>query len=114
MSPGALEGLLVADFSRVLAGPLAAMTLADLGADVVKVERPGSGDDTRSWGPPWTDRGSTYYLGLNRNKRSLALDLADAGDRKLAWRLATRADVVLESFRPGTMERFGLDHAAVG
>ncbi len=76
-----LDGILVADFSRVLAGPFATMLLGDLGADVVKVERPGSGDDTRAWGPPWRDGVSTYYLGLNRNKRSVALDLADEGDR---------------------------------
>jgi crotonobetainyl-CoA:carnitine CoA-transferase CaiB-like acyl-CoA transferase len=113
MSPGALEGLLVADFSRVLAGPLASMYLADLGADVVKVERPGVGDDTRAWGPPWAAGTSTYYLGLNRGKRSLALDLAVDDDRELAQRLAARADVVLESFRPGTMERFGLGYEEV-
>jgi crotonobetainyl-CoA:carnitine CoA-transferase CaiB-like acyl-CoA transferase len=107
---GALDGLLVADFSRVLAGPLATMTLADLGADVVKVERPGAGDDTRGWGPPWHDGVATYFLGLNRNKRSIALDLADAGDRALAQELARRADVVVDSFRPGTMARFGLAH----
>src|SRR5437763_15423209 len=110
MPKGALDGVLVADFSRVLAGPFAAMTLADLGAEVVKVERPGVGDDTRAWGPPWTERGSAYYLGLNRNKRSIALDLADEGDRELARHLATRADVVLESFRPGTMARHGLGY----
>src|SRR4051812_19025804 len=113
MPPGALDGLLVADFSRVLAGPVAAMTLADLGADVVKVERPGAGDDTRAWGPPWTERGSAYYLGLNRNKRSIALDLTDPEDRELARRLAARADVVLESFRPGTMARYGLSYEDV-
>jgi crotonobetainyl-CoA:carnitine CoA-transferase CaiB-like acyl-CoA transferase len=111
MADGALDGLLVADFSRVLAGPLATMNLADLGADVVKVERPGAGDDTRSWGPPWTEDGtSPYYLGLNRGKRSLTLDLGDPGDRELARRLAARADVVVESFRAGTMERFGLGY----
>jgi crotonobetainyl-CoA:carnitine CoA-transferase CaiB-like acyl-CoA transferase len=112
-TPGALDGLLVADFTRVLAGPLATMTLGDLGADVVKVERPGSGDDTRAWGPPSVAEGSTYHLGLNRNKRSLDLDLADPGDRELARRLALRADVLVESFRPGTMARFGLDHATL-
>jgi crotonobetainyl-CoA:carnitine CoA-transferase CaiB-like acyl-CoA transferase len=112
-TPGPLTGILVADFSRVLAGPLAAMLLGDLGADVVKVERPDGGDDTRSWGPPWRDGESTYYLGLNRNKRSIALDLTDAGDLELARELATRADVLLESFRPGLMERFGLDHATI-
>ena len=121
-----LDGILVADFSRVLAGPLAAMLLGDLGADVVKVERPDGGDDTRAWGPPWRDersgeraargrkgfardRQATYYLGLNRNKRSLALDLGDPGDVVLARRLAGRADVLIESFRPGLMARWGLD-----
>src|SRR3954449_1292146 len=114
MPGGALEGLLVADFSRVLAGPLATMLLADLGADVIKVERPGSGDDTRGWGPPWAEDGTaTYYLGLNRGKRSIALDLTDAGDRDLAHRLAARADVVIESFRSGTMERYGLSYEDV-
>jgi crotonobetainyl-CoA:carnitine CoA-transferase CaiB-like acyl-CoA transferase len=108
--PPALDGILVADFSRVLAGPLCTMTLADLGADVVKVERPGTGDDTRQWGPPFVEEGATYYLGLNRNKRSLVLDLDDAADVALAGRLAARADVVVESFRPGLMARWGLDH----
>ena len=106
-------GLLVADFSRVLAGPLCAQTLGDLGADVIKVERPGGGDDTRAWGPPFVEEGSTYYLGLNRNKRSLALDLRDPGDLALARELCARADVVLESFRPGTMDRLGLGYDAV-
>jgi crotonobetainyl-CoA:carnitine CoA-transferase CaiB-like acyl-CoA transferase len=107
---GALAGLLVADFSRVLAGPLATMTLGDLGADVVKVERPGTGDDTRTWGPPFTDDGtSTYYLALNRNKRSVVLDLDDPADVALAGELARRADVLVESFRPGLMARWGLD-----
>src|SRR4051794_20148356 len=111
MAAGALDGVLVADFSRVLAGPLATMNLADLGADVVKVERPDGGDDTRGWGPPWTEDGtSPYYLGLNRGKRSVALDLTDPGDLELARRLAARADVVVESFRAGTMERFGLGY----
>jgi crotonobetainyl-CoA:carnitine CoA-transferase CaiB-like acyl-CoA transferase len=93
----------------VLAGPLAAMLLGDLGADVVKVERPDGGDDTRAWGPPWRGEEATYYLGLNRNKRSLALDLGDPRDVELARRLAGRADVLIESFRPGLMERWGLD-----
>jgi crotonobetainyl-CoA:carnitine CoA-transferase CaiB-like acyl-CoA transferase len=104
-----LDGILVADFSRVLAGPLAAMLLGDLGAEVIKVERPDGGDDTRAWGPPWRDGVSTYYLTLNRNKRSLALDLADADDRALARRLGERADVLIESFRPGLMATWGLD-----
>ena len=110
MPEGALAGLLVADFSRVLAGPLCTMTLGDLGADVVKVERPDGGDDTRHWGPPFVDEGATYYLGLNRNKRSVALDLKDPGDLRLARRLCDRADVVVESFRPGTFARLGLGH----
>ena len=108
--PSALDGILVADFSRVLAGPLCTMTLGDLGADVVKVERPDGGDDTREWGPPWHDEGATYYLGLNRNKRSVTLDLKDPGDLALAQRLAARADVVVESFRPGTIDRLGLGY----
>jgi crotonobetainyl-CoA:carnitine CoA-transferase CaiB-like acyl-CoA transferase len=112
--PSALDGILVADFSRVLAGPLCTMTLGDLGADVVKVERPDGGDDTRAWGPPWhATEGATYYLGLNRNKRSVTLDLKDPGDLALARRLATRADVVVESFRPGTIDRLGLGYDAV-
>jgi crotonobetainyl-CoA:carnitine CoA-transferase CaiB-like acyl-CoA transferase len=103
-----LDGIIVADFSRVLAGPLAAMLLGDLGADVIKVERPDGGDDTRAWGPPWRGDQSTYYLGLNRNKRSLALDLGDPGDIERARRLALRSDVLIESFRPGLMARWGL------
>src|SRR3954469_22320680 len=104
-----LDGILVADFSRVLAGPYASMLLGDLGADVIKVERPDGGDDTRAWGPPWRDDPSTYYPGLNRNKRSVALNLGDPGDLELARELAGRADVLLESFRPGLMARWGLD-----
>ena len=108
-----LSGLLVADFSRVLAGPLATMTLADLGATVVKVERPGAGDDTRSWGPPWTAGSSAYFDGLNRSKYSVALDLADPADRAAATELAARADVVVHNLRPAGMRGFGLDHASV-
>src|SRR5678815_2728406 len=107
---GALDGIVVADFSRVLAGPFATMTLGDLGADIVKVERPGAGDDTRAWGPPWLGEASTYYLTMNRNKRSVALDLADPADLKLAHRLIERADILVENFRPGTMEKLGLGY----
>ena len=110
---GALDGLLVADFSRVLAGPYAAMTLGDLGADVIKVERPGAGDDTRSWGPPWVDGVATYYTALNRNKRSITLDLSDPADRVLAVELAERADVLVENFRPGTLDKYGLAYEAL-
>jgi crotonobetainyl-CoA:carnitine CoA-transferase CaiB-like acyl-CoA transferase len=108
-----LDGILVADFSRVLAGPLAAMLLGDLGADVIKVERPDGGDDTRAWGPPWHEGESTYYLGLNRNKRSIALDLSDEADLELARELAARADVLIESFRPGLVSSWGLDGDSV-
>jgi crotonobetainyl-CoA:carnitine CoA-transferase CaiB-like acyl-CoA transferase len=102
----------VADFSRILAGPYASMLLADLGAEVVKVEGPG-GDDTRTWMPPVRDGESTYYLSINRNKRSVALDLKDAHDAALARELASRADIVLENFRVGGLARFGLDYDAV-
>jgi crotonobetainyl-CoA:carnitine CoA-transferase CaiB-like acyl-CoA transferase len=108
-----LDGLIVADFSRVLAGPYAAMLLGDLGADVIKVERPLTGDDTRAWGPPWRDGDSTYFLGLNRNKRSVALDLTDPADRELARTLGTRADVLIESFRPGLLAGWELDGDAL-
>lgn len=110
-SDGALAGLLVADFSRVLAAPMAAATLADLGACVVKVENPATGgDDTRHWGPPFAHDRATYFAAANRNKLSLALDLRDEDDRALARELALRADVVLENFRPGVAERLGLDY----
>src|SRR4051794_10273499 len=110
---GALDGILVADLSRILAGPLAAMTLGDLGADVVKVESP-SGDDTRRWGPPFRDgERATYHDAANRNKRSLALDLKNPADLALARRLCERADVVIANFRPGTLERMGLGYAEV-
>ncbi len=108
---GPLAGLLVADFSRILAGPYATMLLADMGAEVVKVEGPG-GDDTRTWQPPVRDGISTYYLGVNRNKRSIALDLRDAGDLAAAHELARRADVFIENFKPGGLARFGLDYEA--
>lgn len=108
-----LDGLLVADFSRVLAGPLAAMTLADLGADVIKVERPGSGDDTRQWGPPWTEHSSAYFECVNRSKRSLALDLTDPGDLELAHRLAARCDILVENHKAGSLGRFGLGYDEV-
>ena len=110
---GALSGLVVADFSRVLAAPYATMLLGDLGADVIKVERPTGGDDTRAWGPPYAGDEATYYLSVNRNKRSLVLDLADPADRGLAVELAARADVVIENFRPGTMARHGLSYDQV-
>ena len=110
---GALHGLRVLDMSRVLAGPFCCMMLADHGADVVKVEPPG-GDETREYGPPFVDGESTYYMGLNRNKRSIALDLATPDGQEIIRRLAATSDVLVENFRGGTMERWGLDYAALG
>ena len=111
---GALDGLLIADFSRVLAGPYATMLLGDLGATIVKVERPGSGDDTRAWGPPFAQTGhSTYFESVNRNKQSLGLDIADAGDQRFASELAERADVLVENFKPGALVQYGLDYDSV-
>lgn len=106
-SLGPLTGVVVADFSRVLAGPLATMVLGDLGATVIKVEHP-RGDETRTWRPPERDGRATYYLSVNRNKRAIALDLDDPKDRAIAHRLATRADVLVENLRVGTMARWGL------
>ncbi|RBM18390.1 formyl-CoA transferase [Prauserella sp. PE36] len=103
----------VADFTRVVAGPYATMLLGDLGADVVKVERPGTGDDCRGWGPPFKDGESTYFLAVNRNKRSVELDLKSEEGRRLARELVASSDVVVESFRPGTMRRLGLDYETV-
>ena len=98
------------DFSRVLAGPLATMMLGDLGADVIKIERPGTGDETRGWGPPFDERGeSAYYISVNRNKKSITLDLDDADARAIATGLASGADLVVDNFRPGTLERRGID-----
>jgi crotonobetainyl-CoA:carnitine CoA-transferase CaiB-like acyl-CoA transferase len=111
-SAGPLAGLVVADFSRILAGPYATMLLADMGAEVIKVESP-IGDDTRTWMPPVRDEVSTYYLSINRNKKSVVLDLKDPDDLAAAQRLADRADIVIENFRPGLMARFGLDHESV-
>jgi formyl-CoA transferase len=110
--PGPLEGIHVADFSRVLSGPWCTMTLGDLGADIVKIERPGSGDETRGWGPPFAGGESAYYLSTNRNKRSVALDLARPDHRAVAERLVARADVIVENFRPGTMDRLGFGEEA--
>jgi crotonobetainyl-CoA:carnitine CoA-transferase CaiB-like acyl-CoA transferase len=107
---GPLEGLVVADLSRVLAGPFATMLLGDLGADVIKVEHPDGGDETRAWGPPFAYGHSTYYLAVNRNKRSLALDLGDEHGRRAARALAGRADVLVENFKAGSMDRFGLGY----
>ena len=113
-SDSALGNLRILDFSRVLAGPLATMVLGDLGADVTKVERPGVGDETRAWGPPYDSAGeATYFQSVNRNKSSLALDLGNPAGRVEARRLALEADVLVENFRPGVMARFGLDYESL-
>ncbi|MEY9213037.1 CoA transferase [Thermobifida halotolerans] len=113
-SPAApLAGVVVADLSRVLAGPYATMLLADMGADVVKVEHPERGDDTRAWGPPWAGDQAAYYLALNRGKRSLAVDVKDPDGLAAVRALCARADVVVQNFRPGVAERLGLGHADV-
>lgn len=109
---GPLDGLLIADFSRVLAGPYCTMLLGDLGATVIKVEGP-AGDDTRTWMPPERDGVATYYMAINRNKRSVILDFNDSADLRLAHELTSRADVFIENFKPGGLKRFGLDYDAV-
>lgn len=103
-----LAGMRVVDLSRVLAGPYCTMMLADLGADVVKVEQPGEGDETRTWGPPYHGGEATYFLSVNRGKRSVALDLKNAEHREAARALIRRADVVIANFRPGVADRLGL------
>jgi crotonobetainyl-CoA:carnitine CoA-transferase CaiB-like acyl-CoA transferase len=110
-----LDGIRVVDLSRVLAGPYCTMMLADLGADVVKVERPGEGDETRGWGPPYAGESdvAAYFLSVNRSKRSVAVDLKHPRGRTLVLDLCARADIVLENFRPGAAERLGLDAASV-
>ena len=105
---GALAGIRVLDLTRVLAGPLCTMWLADMGADVVKVEQPGKGDDTRGWGPPFVGKESAYFLGVNRNKRSLSLDLKSPEGARIVRQLARQADVVVDNFKLGTLDRFGL------
>src|SRR6267154_310879 len=110
--PGPLGGLLVAAFSRVLAGPYCTMLLADLGADVIKVESP-AGDDTRRWVPPARDGVATYYLAINRNKRSVVLDLKDGAGRAAGAELARRADIMVENFKPGGLAQYALDYDSV-
>src|SRR6266542_2065483 len=105
-----LDGLTVVDFTRVLSGPYCTMLLADMGARVIKIEQPGRGDDTRAWGPPFVNGESAYFLSINRNKESVTLDLKHPSSRNVLDRLMQRADVVVENFRPGTMERLGLGY----
>ncbi len=107
---GPLKGLVVLDLSRILSGPFATMTLADLGAEVIKIEQPGLGDDTRHWGPPFQGTEAAYFLSVNRNKKSLAVDLKNPQGLEAVKRLAEKADVVVENFRPGTAARLGLGY----
>ena len=112
-SSGALSGIRVLDMTRILAGPYSAMMLADYGADVIKVERPGAGDGTRQWGPPWVGKESAYFFTANRNKRSLTLDFKKPEGNKILKELAGKADILLENFRPGTLKKLGLDYEAL-
>jgi crotonobetainyl-CoA:carnitine CoA-transferase CaiB-like acyl-CoA transferase len=111
--PPPLHDLLVLDLSRVLSGPYCTMLLADMGARVIKVEQPGGGDETRAWGPPFLGGESAYFLSVNRNKQSLTLNLKHPRAADIAARLAERADVLVENFRPGTLDRFGLGYKAI-
>ena len=113
MDAAALAGVRVLDFSRVLAGPYCSMLLADFGAQVIKVENPQGGDDTRQWGPPWLDGQSAYYLSANRNKRSIAIDLKQPRGLEIALRLAQKADVLLENFKVGAMASYGLGYESL-
>jgi len=108
-----LDGIRVIDLTRVLTGPFCAMMLGDLGADVIKVERQETGDDTRQWGPPFVDEESAYFLSINRNKRSITLNLKSDEGKQILWDLIEGADVIVENFRPGTMAKFGFDYASV-
>jgi len=110
-TPGALDGIRVIDLTRVLAGPFCAMMLGDMGADVVKIEQPGRGDDTRAWGPPFVGEESAYFLGANRNKRGMTLNLKEESARLVLAELLRDADVVIDNFKLGTMARFGFDDA---
>jgi len=108
---GALSGVRVLDLTRILAGPLCTMMLGDMGADVIKVEPPGNGDDTRSWGPPFAEGESAYYLGVNRNKRSITLNMAVKSGQDVLGGLIRKADVLVENFKVGTLEKWGIDNA---
>jgi crotonobetainyl-CoA:carnitine CoA-transferase CaiB-like acyl-CoA transferase len=107
-SGGALEGLRVLDLTRILAGPLCGQMLGDMGADVIKVEPPGAGDDTRTWGPPFTNGESAYFLGINRNKRSLTLNMAVRAGQEILAQLVRKSDVLVENFKLGTLEKWGI------
>ncbi len=108
-----MEGVRVVDLTRVMTGPFCTMMLGDMGADVIKVEMPGTGDDTRAWGPPFVDGEAAYFLSVNRNKRSMTLDLKSALGQEALWRLIESADVLVENFSPGTIGRLGFGYEAV-
>ena len=110
---GALAGIRVLDMSRVLAGPFATQILADSGADVIKIEHPTHGDDTRSWGPPFVGGESAYFLSVNRGKRSVAVDLKTDEGREILKRLAAKSDLLIENMKPGDMARYGLDYESL-
>src|SRR6185312_2269989 len=117
---GSLQGIRVLDLTRVLAGPMATQTLADLGAEVIKIERPGSGDDTRAWGPPFlhaqhggATSDSTYFAACNRGKKSVTLDISKPAGRDIVRRLAAQSDVLAENYKVGDLARYGLDYASV-
>jgi crotonobetainyl-CoA:carnitine CoA-transferase CaiB-like acyl-CoA transferase len=108
-----LAGVRVVDLTRVLTGPYCTMMLADMGAEVIKIEQPGKGDDTRYWGPPFTAGEANYYLSINRNKRSIAIDLKSEAGKAIVWKMIETADVLVENFSPGTIERLGFSYDAV-
>ncbi len=110
---GPLDGITVLDLTRVLSGPYCTMLLADMGARVIKIEQPGKGDDTRAWGPPFLEGESAYFLSINRNKESVTLDFKQPDGRAILERLIARSDVLVENFRPGTLDKLGLDYAAL-
>ena len=112
-SAGPLQGVTILDLTRVLSGPYCTMLLADMGARVIKIEQPGRGDETRAWGPPFVEGESAYFLSVNRNKESVTLDFKHQAGRRILDALVARADVVVENFRPGTLERQGLGYAAL-
>lgn len=112
-NPAILQGIRVIDLTRVLTGPFCAMMLGDLGADVIKIERQETGDDTRQWGPPFVEDESAYFLSINRNKRSVTLNLKSDAGKEILWKLIESADVIVENFRPGTMAKFGFAYETV-
>ena len=108
-----LEGIRVLDASRVLTGPFCSMILGDLGAEIIKIEIPGAGDDTRHWGPPFIGGESAYFLSINRNKKSVTLNLTNDAGKKVFYELAAKCDVLLENFRPGITEKLSIDYSTI-